>query len=187
MRVEPVAQVPHDPLPDPGGLVGLQDADGAVDDRDDGHDGDQDDEQLKVGATGDEQGLVEHRLDEQRVDDADCRGHHDQSDDGGHLGPIGAEQRRYPAGGVPVHVGWRGRAPADGPGQRPRDCHVTRQRAGCVPGSTSAPAHNFTFGLRSLIHPNPCACWPSPASGVLDRCGMRSNPLASTTFSASAQ
>jgi hypothetical protein len=37
-------------------------------------------------------------LDEQRVDDADRRGHHDQPGDGGHLGPIGAEQRHHPAG-----------------------------------------------------------------------------------------
>src|SRR5215831_6705117 len=70
VRIQPVTQVPHDLLPDPGGLVGLQDADGAVDDRYDAHDGDQDDQQLEVRAAGDEQRLVEHRLDQQRVDDA---------------------------------------------------------------------------------------------------------------------
>ena len=142
MRVEPVTQVPHDLLPDPGGLVGLQDADGAVDDRDDGHDGDQDDEQMNVGAAMDEQGLVEHHLDQQRVDDADRRGHHDQPDDGGHLYPVRAKQRHYPAGGVPVRVGGRGRVPV-GRRQRPRGCHGTHQQAGGVSGSSPAPAYTF--------------------------------------------
>ena len=57
-------------------------------------------EQAEVGAALDEQGLVEDRLDQQRVDDADRRGQHDQPDDGGHLGPVGAKQRHYPAGAV---------------------------------------------------------------------------------------
>src|SRR6202034_3178569 len=50
VRVQPVAQVPHDLLPDPGGLVGLHDADGPVDDRYQGHDAHQHVEQVQVGA-----------------------------------------------------------------------------------------------------------------------------------------
>jgi hypothetical protein len=101
---------------------------------------------MEVRAAGDKQGLVEDRLDQQRVDDADRRGHHDQPDNGGHLGPVGPKQRHYPAGGVPVHMGGRGRIPADRPGPRPGGCHVTRQRADVLPGTSSAPARNFTFG-----------------------------------------
>jgi hypothetical protein len=50
-------------------------------------------------------------------------------------------------------MGGRGRIPADSPGPRPRGCHVTRQRADVVPGTSPAPSHNFTFGLlRSALH-----------------------------------
>ena len=107
MRVEPVAQVTHDLLPDLGGLIGLQDPDGAVDDRDGGHDGHQDVQQVELGAALDEQGSVEHGLDQQRVDDADRRGQHDQADDHRHLGPVGPEQRHHPPRSVPPRMGRR--------------------------------------------------------------------------------
>jgi hypothetical protein len=63
VRVEPVAQVPHDQLPDPCRFVGLQDADGAVDHRDRRHDPHQQEKQVEVWAAMDEQGVVEHRPD----------------------------------------------------------------------------------------------------------------------------
>jgi len=113
-------RVPHDQLPDPVGLVGLQDPDRAVDDRDRGHDAHQGEEQAEPRPARDEQGLVEHHLDQQRVDDADRRGHHDESDDHRHLGPVRPEQRQHPPRGIPPPVRRRVRGFQRGRGQRPR-------------------------------------------------------------------
>src|SRR5580692_7967821 len=100
--VQPVAQVPHHVLPHASRLVGLQDPDRPVDDRHRGHDGDQEIQQMKLRPARDEQRLVEHRLDQQRVDDADRRGHHDQPDDDHHPEPVRPEQRDDPPPRVPA-------------------------------------------------------------------------------------
>ena len=131
------AQVPHDVLPDHGRLVGLQDPDGAVDDRDERHDADQDVQQLQVGTARDEQRLVEHRPDEQRVDDADRRGQHDQADHGRHPAAVRPEQRYHPPRGVPSHPSTiaPARRPVIGPGagrasSRPTAPRSSRPRSG---------------------------------------------------------
>ena len=74
-----VAQVAHHVLPDPVGHVGLGNAQHRVARRDSGHDRSQDPQQPHIWAALREQAVVEHVLDEDRVDHPKaCRDEHQQ-------------------------------------------------------------------------------------------------------------
>jgi hypothetical protein len=96
MPEQPVAQVAQHPIPDPVGVVGLQDVEQPGEDRDGDQGRDELDQRREVGAAGREQRLVEHDLDEQRPDHAQTGADHGDGEDQRDAPAVGREQRDDP-------------------------------------------------------------------------------------------
>ena len=94
--VEAVAQVLHHAVADEVREIGLAHPDHAEHDRDRHHQTHERKQQIEVGPVRDEQGVVEHHLHEQRVDDPEPGGHHDRDEDQRRTSAIGPEQADYP-------------------------------------------------------------------------------------------
>ena len=97
MGIQAVAEVAQHVLPQPVGEHGLHDPEPAPGDCDGQHHQRQPYHQTQIdAAVGRKQGVVEDHLDQQRIDDAQDRDHHHQSNDPEHSPAVRREQAEDP-------------------------------------------------------------------------------------------